>query len=226
MLEVTVKVNKLERENSNIVGLAQLNFGGQFKVKSIDLVNGKDGVFVSMPSYKTNEVDANGKPVYKEICNPITKECREALYNGIIEAYNSGTETVVALNYDEKLHFDSRVTAFDKEGTNAKGIGTLYLNDMFVCNNILVYEGKNKPFVSMPSYKTSEVDANGKPVYKDICYGVTAEAKKAIDNTVLGEYSKSKERFSLVDKVDQAIMKAAGLDSSATPQHNRDEQTR
>ena len=47
----------------------------------------KDGnLFVSMPSYRTNQ-QINGKPVYQDICFPVTKEFREKLYDGVLAAY-------------------------------------------------------------------------------------------------------------------------------------------
>ena len=43
-----------------------------------------------MPNYRTEQHDENGKPVYRDICYPITKDFREklygAVYNGFIEA--------------------------------------------------------------------------------------------------------------------------------------------
>lgn len=42
---------------------------------------------MAMPSYKTKQTDENGKPVYQEVCYPVTKEFREKLYKEIISAY-------------------------------------------------------------------------------------------------------------------------------------------
>ena len=36
-----------------------------------------------MPSYKTKQVDENGKSIYQDICYPVTKEFREKLYGDI-----------------------------------------------------------------------------------------------------------------------------------------------
>nr|WP_249303131.1 septation protein SpoVG family protein [Jutongia hominis] len=40
--------------------------------------------FVSIPSYKTKQVDEQGKPIYQDVCYPVTKDFREKLYNEII----------------------------------------------------------------------------------------------------------------------------------------------
>ena len=47
----------------------------------------RDGIFVSMPSRKTE----NG---YKEICFPVTKEFREQLHKAVLDSY----QQVVAMN--------------------------------------------------------------------------------------------------------------------------------
>ena len=45
-----------------------------------------------MPSYKTKEVDENNKPVYRDICYPVTKEFREKLYGSILEMHQQEKE--------------------------------------------------------------------------------------------------------------------------------------
>ena len=40
-----------------------------------------------MPSYKTKDVDENNKPIYRDICYPVTKEFREKLYGVILETH-------------------------------------------------------------------------------------------------------------------------------------------
>jgi len=45
-----------------------------------------------MPSYKTKEVDENNKPVYRDICYPVTKEFREKLYGTILEMHQQEKE--------------------------------------------------------------------------------------------------------------------------------------
>ena len=40
-----------------------------------------------MPSYKTKQVNEQGKPIYNDICYPVTKEFREKLYAEILATY-------------------------------------------------------------------------------------------------------------------------------------------
>lgn len=45
-----------------------------------------------MPSYKTKQIDENGKNVYKDICFPITKEFREKLNSVIMQGFEQAKE--------------------------------------------------------------------------------------------------------------------------------------
>ena len=45
-----------------------------------------------MPSYKTKQVDEHGKPIYQDVCYPVTKDFREKLYNEIISEYEKAKD--------------------------------------------------------------------------------------------------------------------------------------
>ena len=49
-------------------------------------------IFVSMPSYKTKQVDEHGKPIYQDVCYPVTKDFREKLYDEIIPEYEKAKD--------------------------------------------------------------------------------------------------------------------------------------
>ena len=67
----------------------------------------------------------------------------------------------------EMPKYSVKVTPYTQEGSNVIGLARVYFEDCFVVNNITIIQGKENPFVSMPSYKTKEVDENNKPVYRD-----------------------------------------------------------
>lgn len=90
-MKINVKANKLEASSNNVRGLCTVTFGDSFAVRNISIVESKKGgTFVSMPSFKTKTVDDEGKPVFKDIAFPITKEFREELDAKIKESYESG----------------------------------------------------------------------------------------------------------------------------------------
>ena len=92
MPEFSVTVTPYEREGSNIKGLARIYFENSFIVNNINIVQGKEKIFVSMPSYKTKQTDEQGKAVYQDVCYPVTKEFREKLYSEIVSQYEKAKE--------------------------------------------------------------------------------------------------------------------------------------
>lgn len=87
MPEFSVTVTPYEREGSNIRGLARVYFEDSFIVNNVSILQGKDKLFVAMPSYKTKQTDEQGKAVYQDVCYLVTKEFREKLYTEIINQY-------------------------------------------------------------------------------------------------------------------------------------------
>ncbi|WNX84736.1 SpoVG family protein [Agathobaculum sp. NTUH-O15-33] len=60
---------------------ASATIDGCFAVRGIKIVEGgRDGLFVSMPSRKTQEG-------YKEVCFPVTAEFREQLHSAVLDSY-------------------------------------------------------------------------------------------------------------------------------------------
>lgn len=92
MPEFSVTVTPYERKGSNIRGLARIYFDDSFIVNNVSILQGKDRVFVAMPSYKTKQTDEQGKAVYQDVCYPVTKEFREKLYSEIVSQYEKARE--------------------------------------------------------------------------------------------------------------------------------------
>ena len=165
-----VNVSRLENPSGNIRGFANVVFNRCFKVSNIAVVEGKEeNIFISMPRYATSRGDED----YKDVCNPITKEFREELYSTILDAFETlepGERTKVNVGKDEKkepLDFNVKVTPFEREGSNIRGLARVYLEDAFVINNVSLLEGRNGLFVAMPSYKVKQGGENGKGEYQD-----------------------------------------------------------
>lgn len=191
---ISVKTHEIKDSTNGMKGLSTVSFGDAFKVRSIAVMEGKEGKpFVAMPSYKTKETDENGKPVYKEICNPITKGFREELYNAIMDSLMSGQEVTIGTDDGKQQpDFGIKAVAFDSDGAT-KGLARLYLEDSFVINNVAIKESKSGDlFMSMPSYKTNTVDENGKPEYKDICYPATKEFRAELQKAIVNAYKEVK----------------------------------
>ena len=150
-----------------------------------------------MPRYRSSEVDEQNNHIFKDVCNPITKEFREELYNAILDGYekdgrDGGKEEKVQVA--EMPPFAVKVTPFEREGSNIKGLARIYLDDSFVINNVSVLQGKDNVFVAMPSYKTKQTDEQGKAVYQDVCYPVTKEFRENLYGEIIGTYKEEKAK--------------------------------
>ena len=187
-MKYSIKVNEVRaKEGSNIKGFATVVFGDSFKITNIAILENREKgeLFVSMPRYKSNEEDANGGSVYKDVCNPITAEFREELYTNILEEYN---KVVANENRDMEEdkgsiatpEFSVTVTPFTRENSNIRGLARIYFEDSFIVNNVNLLQGKENIFVAMPSYKTKQVDEQGRAIYQDVCYPVTKEFRKKL----------------------------------------------
>lgn len=77
--QVRVKINSL-RTSGSTLATASVDLNGVFAVRGIKVVQGTNGPFVSMPSYKTGDG-------YKDVCFPVTKEFREHLHTAVLDAY-------------------------------------------------------------------------------------------------------------------------------------------
>ena len=199
-----INVFEVKNDESNVNAYANVAFGESFVVRNIAVVERKDGegLFVDMPSYRSNEVDIDGNPVYKDIANPVTKEFYQELTENILKAYEQRAELgkdglkVGADSAEPK--FNVSVTPIDKENSHTKGLARMYIEDSFVVQNISVVEGKNGLFVSMPAYKNSRGD------YQDIAFPITKDFREKLFNSVLDTYKQEREKPREVSPVKEA----------------------
>ena len=181
--------------------------------------------YEAMPRYRSNERDESNGVIYKDVCNPITAEFREELYTNILDAYArirepEKEETQKRDRIQEMPEFSVTVTPYEREGSNIKGLARIYFENSFIVNNINIVQGKEKIFVSMPSYKTKQVDEQGKPIYQDVCYPVTKDFREKLYNEIISEYEKAKDKSN--EKARESAEKHHGnpdkeKDKEATP---------
>ena len=91
-MNYTIQVNEVKGKEGNIRAYANIVLDEVFKITNIAIIESPDKgkLFVSMPRYRTKLVDENNRPVYQDICYPVTKEFREELYSAILAEYEKG----------------------------------------------------------------------------------------------------------------------------------------
>lgn len=199
-MQIDIDVRKIEKEGSSLVGFANVTFARKLRVDGIKLMKRKDGqIFLSMPSYKTNQKDENGRDIYKDICFPRVKEFKDDLMEAVLECYlGIGEEKSGQMTFGEPsgdlMQVGISVTPIRKEDSKIVGLASITLNNAFRINDIVIRkDAKGKPFVSMPSYRTGKQDENGKDLYKDICYSVKRDFTKTLNGMILDKYAEARE---------------------------------
>ena len=82
-----VSVYTLNDSNSKTVALATVTISDCLVLTGLKIVNGKKGMFVSMPQRKLSKPDKNGNE-YADIFFPVTHDFREELNDAVLDAYD------------------------------------------------------------------------------------------------------------------------------------------
>ena len=77
-------------DEQKLKAIASITIDECFVVHDIKVIDGKDGLFIAMPSKKY----ADG--AHKDIAHPIKTETREEIKNAVLSAYNQALETASA----------------------------------------------------------------------------------------------------------------------------------
>ena len=73
---------KEKKEETRLRAIASITFDGVFVVHDVKVLEGENGLFVSMPrkQFSTGE--------FKDIAHPLNTEFREEIKNTVLDAYN------------------------------------------------------------------------------------------------------------------------------------------
>lgn len=192
-MDYKVNVQRVaESEGSNLKAYANIIFENSFKVAGVKVFEGKNGLFATMPNYDTHEVDKDGNKIYKNLCNPITREFYENLNENILQCYqdNMADHSVYERDCtygDKGLKVSASITPYTQEGRDIQGVGSFTLNDAFVVKNVVVHGGAKGNWVSMPSVS----NRNG---YQDVCYPVTKDFRATLNKEILSSYEQALEK--------------------------------
>ena len=88
-IKLDVTVRPIEPKN-NLLAFANVRINDCFVVEGLKVCNGKNGLFVDMPS------SPDGKGGFKEVCKPVTKDFREQLVNAVLSGYDNALEKMQA----------------------------------------------------------------------------------------------------------------------------------
>jgi stage V sporulation protein G len=82
-VEITeVRAKRINGDN-RLVGIAAITIDNCFVVHELRIIEGKNGLFVAMPSRKMPNGD------YKDVAHPINSETRSMIEKAVLDTYNN-----------------------------------------------------------------------------------------------------------------------------------------
>ncbi len=79
-MDIDVRINKINT-TGNVKATASVTLDDCFGIRGVKVMEGKNGLFINMPSYKGSDEK------YKDICSPTTAEFRQELSDAVVDAY-------------------------------------------------------------------------------------------------------------------------------------------
>ena len=179
-MKYSVKVVKTEStRHPHVKGYATVILNDGIILKNIRIMDGrseKEGLRMIMPSWiNTNE--KTHKTFLNSKFNPINNDFRLALYNAIVEAYESGNIVTKYTESGEDMPLTITVKRFDDPENIVKASAAIIVDNNLVIKGIRYCDGKEKGmFLGMPS--TYVPHRNKK--FIEVCNPLTKE----MDNTL------------------------------------------
>ena len=98
-MQVDVKIHALHASGP-VLADASVNLNGCFAIRGVKVVDGSNGPFVSMPSYK-------GRDGYKDICFPCTKEFHQQFHQAVLGAYQQALTQLPQRQQEQEGQFQA-----------------------------------------------------------------------------------------------------------------------
>jgi stage V sporulation protein G len=176
---ITARVTPIEND-TNLKGVATVMLGDQISVHGVKIVEGKDGLFLSMPGEKGKD------GVFNDTVIPASKDAYENLKSTVLNAYNE------ALTHGKQDRGDLSPSAVDvkvsgfRENTydnNIKGDCQITVDDVLVIKGVKVIVTKEGELsVAMPSKQSADGD------YISVATPASKEFFAQIKEAVLDHY--------------------------------------
>lgn len=178
--------------SSKVVATASVVINDEFVLTQMKLVEGKNGLFLSMPQRKFGDE-------YQDVIIPKSKEAYDQLFNTVKAAYGDLQKSGLnEMKFDKKDPPASsiskiKVSLFEpsKESDTVKAVGRVEIDDSIIISGVTVKHGTNKEgiekdFVSMPSYKfQNEAEQD---TYVEYAHAVTSAFRERVNTAVFNEY--------------------------------------
>ena len=182
-MRYAVRIHSLQM-NGNARASASVEINGGFAVRNISVMEGKNGLFVSMPSAKLESGE------YLDHCFPCTTEARSAFDAAVLDAYQQALTHGLksqegAASEPLPLEYKVKIQSLRPGDGALKGTASVSLNDQFAIRRVGILESSKGLFASLPGFKGQ----NGQ--IRDHCFPCTKESSAAFQSAVLDAYQQA-----------------------------------
>ncbi len=186
-MDYSIRVYKVEKEDSRLKGFVSITFDGSFCAKNIALKESSRGnLYLDMPKYQDYATKE-----YLPYFAFKDAEFRKAVTDQVVEAYSQIEDKYMDCDKTwgkEELFYDLSVTPISGNNT-FKAEAAMKIQDVFVVQRMHVIQGWNgKTFVGMPQRENGQKGAR-----EDIAHPITGDFKRELEAAVMGEYHKKLE---------------------------------
>lgn len=186
-MDYSIRVYKVDKEDSRLRGFVSITFEEGFCVKSIALKESSKGnLYLEMPKFLDFETQE-----YLPFFNFKDGAFRKQVTEQVAEAYRQIEDRYIDIDEtwgDEELYYDLSVTP-TKGNDTFKADVAMKLQDAFVVQQMHVIQGWNgKTFVGMPQRENTQRGEK-----EDIAHPISADFKRELEGAVMDEYHKKLE---------------------------------
>jgi len=112
-MEITdIRIKKFDTDN-RLKAIAAITFDDCFVIHELRVIDGKEGLFVAMPSRKM----PNGE--FKDVAHPINQETRDYVESVVIDAYHKLLEEEAAKQEQEAASEESESETPEEEASDS-----------------------------------------------------------------------------------------------------------
>ncbi|GHV39588.1 hypothetical protein FACS189490_03440 [Clostridia bacterium] len=208
-VKMDVRVYPINEPKGNTLAFANVGIEDLVAISGIRVVNGKNGLFVDMPSSKDKDGD------FHDIAFPINSDLRKALNTAVLDEYdeptrdaeghNVGRQVVAPIKMEEGEKLTVKVYPIKEPQGNTLAFANVGIENLVAISGIRVVSGQHGTFVDMPQSK----DKNGD--YRDIAFPINEELRKEVNKAVRGAFKElqAEKKQPIGDRLDAGIQEAA-----------------
>ena len=183
-----IRVYPLDEPKNSTLAFASVAVDDIAVIRGIRVIEGGDGLFVSMPQTKSKE------DKYHDVAFPLSGDLRKEIVSGVLDEYDYQTSLhPEKRGYDnnsveksgkatEDVNLSVKVFPITEPKGNTLAFASVGLNDVMAIRGIRVVNGDKGVFISMPQSKDK---AGG---YHDVAFPLSGSLRKAMLNAILSDF--------------------------------------